>query len=56
VDDKEYESGKQTQEDGGSWRDNPHRPGTTDYYAFEDGRRDAGAKDVGPADGTPSWS
>ena len=50
-----YEDGKQTQEQGGDWRDNPHRPGTRDWFAFEDGRRDAGAKDVGPGEGTPAW-
>lgn len=45
-----YEEGKKVQEEGGSWRDNPHTPGTASYYAYEDGRRDAGAKDVGPVD------
>jgi hypothetical protein len=52
---KAEDEGRKAQEQGGSWRDNPHRPGTRDYYAYEDGRRDAGAKDVGPAPGTPSW-
>jgi hypothetical protein len=54
-DDETYEAGKQAQESGGSWRDNPHRPGTRDWFAFEDGRRDAEAKDVGPAEDTPAW-
>jgi hypothetical protein len=40
---------------GGTWRDNPHRPGTRAYYEMEDARRDAGATDVGPAAGTPAW-
>lgn len=52
----EYAKGKESAEKNGSWRDNPHRPGTREYYEFEDGRRDGGAKDVGPAPGTPSWA
>lgn len=47
--------GRQVQEDGGSWRDNPYRYGSREWHAFEDGRREAGAKDVGSAPGTPSW-
>lgn len=48
-------AGRRVQESGGSWRDDPHRPGTREWFAFEDGRREAGAKDVGPAPGTPAW-
>lgn len=53
--DDAYEAGREAQEQGGSWRDNPHRPGSTDWFAYEDGRRDAGATDVGPKPGTPAW-
>jgi hypothetical protein len=52
----EYEKGLESSQQGGTWRDNPHRPGTLEYYEFEDGRRDGGAKDVGRAPGTPNWA
>jgi len=40
---------------GGHWTDNPHRHGSREWFEFEDGRRDAGANDVGLAPGTPAW-
>lgn len=49
------DAGRRCHEAGGDWRDNPHRPGSADWFAFEDGRRDAGAADVGPAAGCPAW-
>lgn len=54
-DDGAEQAGRAAQESGGDWRDNPHRLGTREWFAFEDGRRDAGAKDVGAAPGTPAW-
>ena len=50
------DAGRRSHEAGGDWRDNPHAPGTRDWFAFEDGRRDAGATVVGPAPGTPGWA
>lgn len=58
MDDREKqaeEAGRQCQQSGGSWRDNPYRVGSREWHAFEDARREAGAKDVGPAPGTPAW-
>lgn len=52
---KAEEAGKKCQEQGGDWRDNPHRHGSREYFAYEEGRREAVAKDVGPAPGTPAW-
>ena len=49
------EAGRKCQEQGGDWRDNDYRRGSREWFAYEDGRRDAGAKDVGPASGTPAW-
>lgn len=54
-DERTKDQGRKVQEAGGSWRDNPHQPGTRDWFAFEEGRQEAGAKDVGPAPGTPAW-
>lgn len=51
-DDKEVEAGKKAQEEG---RPNPHHKGTRAWFAFEDGRAEAGAKDVGTAPGNPAW-
>jgi hypothetical protein len=48
-------AGRRAHEGGADWRDNPYRHGSADWFAFEDGRRDAGAKDVGTAPGTPAW-
>lgn len=49
------EAGKKSQEQGGDWRDNNHRRGSREWFAFEEGRQQAGATDVGPAPGTPAW-
>ena len=54
-DDEAEEAGRKSQEAGGDWRDNPYRYGSRDWHGFEDGRREAGAKDVGSAPGTPAW-
>lgn len=29
--------GRAAKERGGDWRDNPHTPGTREWFAFEDG-------------------
>lgn len=51
-----HDQGQQSAENGGTWRDNPHQPGSREWYEFEDGRRDGGATDVGPTAGCPSWA
>lgn len=53
--DEAREKGRESAERGGDWRDNPHSHGSREWFAFEDGRREGGAKDVGPAEGTPAW-
>lgn len=56
ADRAEFERGKQSAENGGARDDNPHRYGSREWFAFEDGRRAGGAEDVGPAPGTPAWA
>lgn len=51
-----YEEGKKSAECGGTWWSNPYPLCTTKWFAFEDGRRDGEAKDVGPEEGTPTWA
>jgi hypothetical protein len=54
-DDDAEEAGRRCHEGGGDMRDNPYTKGSRDWFAFEDGRRDAGAKDVGWSPGNPAW-
>ncbi len=54
-DDDAEAAGRAAQEAGGDWRDNPYFKGSRDWFAFEEGRQDAGAKDVGPKPGNPAW-
>ncbi|MDE2102671.1 MAG: hypothetical protein KGL39_35835 [Patescibacteria group bacterium] len=48
--------GQESAERGGDWRDNPHALGTRQWFEFEEGRREGGAQDVGPAAGLPPWA
>ena len=49
------QEGRESAERGEDWTANPYHPGTREWFAFEDGRREGGAKDVGPTPGTPAW-
>ena len=50
-----HEAGRQCQENGGTWADNPYRRGSREWQSYEDGRKEADARDTGPAPGTPAW-
>lgn len=42
MQDQAYDDGRAAAENDGDWRDNPHLPGTTDWFAFNDGLEEGG--------------
>lgn len=59
MSDPDYDAGRQSGENDGTWRDNPHRLGSREYFAFADGLSD-GRRETGRTpetnEGSPTWA